>query len=143
MDTTYVDGDEAIGVLQVRRTSRVPVPPWRGAAVVRRESDTRAMAILRVCSRCGALHKGRGRCRGCRRRSEDEISGGTHGRLDARDHARIRRMMLIREERCLLCGTAEDLRVCALPGVGASKSPSDYAVFCSLCAPEAADGQAA
>jgi len=98
------------------------------------------MAIVRVCSRCGAFHRGRGRCRACRSRGENT---GTPGEPGPRERGRIRRIVLIRDGCCILCGAADELHVLTLPGVAASGDAFDYAAVCVRCAPDFEGGRAA
>lgn len=101
------------------------------------------MALLHVCLRCGKLHYGRGRCRDCRKRAGTTVAQQQRNSIDVRSWTHIRRIVLMRDERCLHCGARDDLIVQPLPGLRHSSNPADYTTFCRPCDKRAARTRAA
>lgn len=97
--------------------------------------------MLHVCLRCGKLHYGRGRCRDCRKaatRGHDAEQQQGDG-IDARSWTRIRRIVVMRDGRCLHCGTSDDLIVQPFPGLRQSAKPADYTTVCRGCGERVGD----
>jgi predicted RNA-binding Zn-ribbon protein involved in translation (DUF1610 family) len=101
--------------------------------------------VLHICPRCGKLHYFRGRCRDCRKRATRGRSVERQQRCgnDTHSWTRIRRIVLMRDGRCLHCGSTDDLIVTSFPGFRDSADPGDYATLCRPCDERAATRRAA